>query len=255
MRIEQLKLLIWNYNKVGTVVDALNEVDRVFLVTIPTPNMTEISSSLIKEAKKKAVKHIVKLSVLGADSEPGITIGRLHRLEEKIIEDSGIPYTFLRSSAFMQGFVNYFGQTIKTQNAFYFPAGDGKVSFVDVRDIAVVATQILLTKTNGIRSQQQHRNKTYEITGNEAISYIQAAEILSDNLGRRISYVNIPEEDARKAMKQTGMEDWLVEAVMEYCNVIRAGYTSQTTNVVEEITERHPISFEQFVRDYASSFN
>ena len=58
--------------------------------------MNEISSNLIKEAKKNDVKHIVKLSVMDADAEPGIIIGRLHRQEEKIIEESGIPYTFLR---------------------------------------------------------------------------------------------------------------------------------------------------------------
>ncbi len=108
--------------------------------------MPEIASSLIREAKKNDIKYIVKLSVLDADAEPGIMIGRLHRQEEKIIEESKIPYTFLHAGAFMQNFMNYFGQTIKTQNAFYLPAGDGKVSFVDVRDIAAVATEILLSK-------------------------------------------------------------------------------------------------------------
>jgi uncharacterized protein YbjT (DUF2867 family) len=91
-----------DYDKQETIVDALNEVDKLFLLTLPTPNMTEIASSLIKEAKKNDVKHIVKLSVIDADAEPGIMITRLHRQEEKIIEESGIPYTFLRAGAFMQ---------------------------------------------------------------------------------------------------------------------------------------------------------
>ena len=99
-------------------------------------------------------------------------IGLLHREEEKIIEESGIPFTFLRPSAFMQNFVNYFGQTIRDQNAFYLPAGDGNVSFVDARDIAAVYVQAL---TSG---NQQHIGKAYTITGQEAISHRQAAEIL-----------------------------------------------------------------------------
>src|SRR6476661_2017303 len=118
---------------------------------------------------------------MGADIEPGITIGRLHRQEEKIIEESGIPYTFLRPGAFMQNFVNFFGQTIKNESAFYLPTRDGKVSFVDVRDIAAVATEILLTKSDG---SQQHKNKAYDITGHEALSYSQVAEILSKVIGR-----------------------------------------------------------------------
>jgi uncharacterized protein YbjT (DUF2867 family) len=217
--------------------------------------MTEIASSLIKEAKKNDVKHIVKLSVIDADAEPGIMITRLHRQEEKIIEESGIPYTFLRAGAFMQNFINFFGQTIKTQNAIYIPAGDGKVSFVDVRDIAAISTEILSAKNNGTKSKQQYENKKYDITGNEAISHSQSAEILSNILGRRISYVNVSEEDARKAMKNTGMEDWLVDALMEIYNIIRSGYASQTTATIEQITRRKPITFEQFVRDYANFFN
>ncbi|MGA7897521.1 MAG: NmrA family NAD(P)-binding protein [Nitrososphaeraceae archaeon] len=148
-----VEIVNMDYDKQETIVDAINGVDKLFLLTLPTPNMTEIASSLIKEAKKNDVKHIVKLSVLDADAEPGILIGRWHRQEEKIIEESGIPYTFLRSGAFMQNFINYFGQTIKTQNAIYIPAGDGKVSFVDVRDIADIATEILSAKNNGTKSK------------------------------------------------------------------------------------------------------
>jgi uncharacterized protein YbjT (DUF2867 family) len=246
-----------DYNKPETIVDALNGMDKLFLLTLPTPNMSEFALSLIKEAKKNDVKHIVKLSVLDADAEPGIMIGRVHREEEKIIEESGIPYTFLRAGAFMQNFINYFGETIRTQNAIYHPAGDGKVSFVDVRDIAAVATEILLAKNNEIKSkqQQQHEYKKYGITGNEALSYSQAAEILSNVLGRRISYVNITEEDARKAMKKMGMEDWLIDALLEIYSLIRSGNASQTTTVVEQITGRKPISLEQFVRDNANFFN
>jgi uncharacterized protein YbjT (DUF2867 family) len=90
-------------------------------------------------------------------------IGKLHRHEEKMIEESGIPYTFLLASAFMQNFINFFGQTIKNRNAFYLPTGNGKVSFVDVRDIAAVAVNLLTG--NRIRDE----NTAFGITGREAL--------------------------------------------------------------------------------------
>ena len=142
-----------DYNKPETIADALDHVDTLFLVTLPAPNMANISSSLVKEAKKNDVKYIVKLSVMKADAEPGFTLGRLHRQEEKIIEESGIPYTFSRPTSFMQNFVNFYSETIRTKNAVYLHARDVKVSFVDVRDIAAVAVE-LLTK-NG--SQQENK--------------------------------------------------------------------------------------------------
>jgi uncharacterized protein YbjT (DUF2867 family) len=119
-----------DYNKPDTIEEAFKDVDRLFLLTPFQSNMVELSSNLVNVAKKKktgAVKHIVKLSVMGADAEPGITGGRLHRQAENIIEESGISYTFLRPNFFMQNFINFFSQTIKEQGAFYVPAGDGKV--------------------------------------------------------------------------------------------------------------------------------
>ncbi len=244
-----VEIVNFDYNKPDTIADALDHIDTLFLVTLPTPNMANISSSLVKEAKKNGVKYIVKLSVMKADAEPGFTVGRLHRQEEKIIEESGIPYTFLRPTSFMQSFVNFYSQTIKTQNAFYLHAGDVKFSFVDVRDIAAVAVK-LLTK-NG----SQHKNKAYGLTGQEALSYTQAAEILSKETGKKISYIDIPEEDARKGLKQIGFEDWLIDAVIEGFNYfITGGYGSQRTTVVEQVTGRRPILFAQFAKDYADSF-
>jgi uncharacterized protein YbjT (DUF2867 family) len=237
-----------DYNRPETIADALRNTDKLFLLTPLGPNMTEISSNLVKEAKKNDVGYIVKLSVMGADAEPGTAIGRVHRQAEKIIEESGIPYTFLRCSAFMQNFVNVFGHTIKTQNAFYIPAGDGRVSFVDVRDIAVVAAEIL-TKSNAKKSQQ-YDNKAYIITGEEALSRSQAAEILSKEIGKKISYIDIPEENARKGMKEAGMDAWHVDALMELYRIIRAGHASQTTGTVEEIIGRKPLSLAQFAKDY-----
>jgi len=174
-------------------------------------------------------------------------IGKLHRHEEKMIEESGIPFSFLRPNAFMQNFVNYYGQTIKNENAFYLPAGDGKISFVDVRDVAAVAVRVILE--NG----SQHENKIYEVTGQEALSYGQAAEILSKENGRTISYIDIPEEDARKGMEEMGMEDWLIEAIMAAYRGWKGGYMSKMTDVVKHITGRKPILFVQFAKDYAEA--
>src|ERR671930_267920 len=244
-----VQIVNMDYNKSETIADALNHVDKLFLLNLPAPNMA-VYSNLVKEIRKYGgINHIVKLSSMAAEETGFETIiGRIHREEEKIIEESGIPSTFLRPGSFMQNFVNFLGQTIKTQNAFYLPAGDGKVSFVDARDIAAISVRAL---TNG---NQQYIGKAYAITGQEAISYRQAAEILSKEVGRRISYVDIPEEDARKGMKESAMDDWVVDAIMEFYSIIRTGHASQTTNVVEQITGRKPIPFTQFAKDYAGSF-
>src|SRR5437870_3255705 len=129
----------------GTLATALKGVEKLFLLTPPQSTTVDFTSNLVREAKKAGVKYIVKHSVMGADADPGITPTpiRLHRQAEKIIEESEIPFTFLRSNSYMQNFVNFYSHSVKTQGAFYVSAGDARISFVDVRDIAAIAVDAL----------------------------------------------------------------------------------------------------------------
>jgi uncharacterized protein YbjT (DUF2867 family) len=233
-----------DYTRPETIADALGNVDRLFLRIPPSVEMVEISSNFVEGAKKNGVKFIVKLSTMGADLEPGYTSGRLHREVEKIIEESGIPFAFLRPNSFMQSFITRSSPTIKNQNAIYLPAGDEKISLVDARDLAAVAAEVLTN--NG----SQHINKIYDITGPEALSHSQVAEILSKETDRRVSYVDISEEDLRNRMKEMGIVDWSVDNALELYRMYRSGYRSQVTTVVEQLTGQKPTSFSQFARNY-----
>jgi uncharacterized protein YbjT (DUF2867 family) len=236
-----------DYTRPETIADALSNVERLFLRIPPSVEMVDISSNLVEGAKKNGVKFIVKLSTMGADLEPGYTSGRLHRQVEKIIEESGIPFAFLRPNSFMQSFMTRSSQTIKNQSAIYFPAGDRKISLVDARDVAAVAAEVLTN--NG----SQHINKIYDITGPEALSHSQIAEILSKETGRRISYVDISEEDLRNGMKKMGIVDWSIDNALELYRMYRSGYRSQVTTVVEQLTEQKPTSFSQFAKSYVQN--
>src|ERR687892_652159 len=236
-----------DYNKPETLREALNHVDKLFLLTPDVPNAAELASNLVIEAKKAGIKQIVKQSVMGADLEADVGTMRLHRQVEKVIEQSGIPFTFLRPNEFMQNFVNFHGPSIKGNNAFYVPLEDAKVSLVDVRDIAAVAVKSLT-------DEDRHKNKTYLITGPEALSYHQVAEILSNTTGRKINYVNISDEEARAAMKEIGMSDWLINTVSELSEYFRKGKASEISPAVEEVTGKKPISFSEFANDYVDAF-
>jgi uncharacterized protein YbjT (DUF2867 family) len=239
-----------DYNKPESLKEALKNVDKLFLLAPAAPNAEELESNLVNEAKKTGVRYIVKQSVLGADEDADVEIMRQHRKSEKIIEESGIPYTFLRPNEFMQNFINFHGHSIKNNNAFYLPLENARVSVVDVRDIAAVAVKALTE--NG--DNNRHNNKTYLITGPEALSYHQMADLLSNATGKKVSYVSISEEEARAAMKEMGMDDWLINTISELANYFKKGYASQVSSAVEEITRKEPLSFSQFANDYAQLF-
>ena len=240
---DRVEVALIDYNKPETLKEALSQVDKLFLLTPDVPNAPELASNLVSEARKAGIRHIVKQSIMGADLEADVGTLRLHRQAERIIEQSEIPFTFLRPNEFMQNFINLHSPSIKSNNAFYRPLEDAKVSLVDVRDIAAVAVKSL--------TDDKYNNKTYLITGPEALSYHQVADILSNATGKKISYVNISGEEARAAMKEMGMNDWTISELADY---FRKRNASEVSSAVEEVTGKKPISFSQFAKDYAEAF-
>ena len=84
----------------------------------------------------------------------------------------------------------------------------------------------------------KHYNKTYMVTGLEALSYHQTAEILSNATGKKIDYVNISEEETRGGMKEAGLDDWLISTILGLYKLYRKGYASQVSSAIEEVTGR-----------------
>lgn len=247
---KKIELVEADYDKPESLDRALSGIDSLFLLTPTHPKLIEFTSNLVNAARKptgKQLKHIVKLSHIRANSDPKIEITRLHREAEKIIEESGIPFTFLRPNFFMQNFL-FYGQKTSNQISFDLPAGDGKVSFVDVRDIASVVVKVLTG------DEDQHIDKAYDITGPESLSYSKAIKTLSNETGKKMSYTNISDEAAHHGMKDRGMPDWHISYVMELFNITRAGYLSSVSSSVEDITGKKPVPVSQFAKDYAEFF-
>jgi uncharacterized protein YbjT (DUF2867 family) len=128
----------------------------------------------MKVIEQSDVRQVVKLSAMGGRDA---IFPRQHAESEDYIKSSGVHYTFLRPNGFMQNIVNYDAPTINTQNAFYGSEGDGKVSRIDLRDVAAVAVKVL--------TEDGHKGNTYTLTGSEALMYSEIAEMLPASLAVR----------------------------------------------------------------------
>jgi uncharacterized protein YbjT (DUF2867 family) len=225
--------------------EAMNGIEKVLFATPFGPNMVELSSNIIQAAKVAGVKHLVKISGAGAELE-AITMAKWHRTIEKEIEQSKLAYTFLRPNSFMQNIVNFSAHTIRDHGAFYAPIGEGKIAMVDARDIANVAFHVT--------TEKGHENKAYYLSGPEAISYHEIADILSSVTGKSVKYVDVPAEAARRSMLEAGMPGETVDALLELYHINKLGYTAEVSNTVEEITRQSATSFETFAKDYKEVF-
>lgn len=245
-RLPDVEIVEMDFEEPDSLHAAFTHADKVFMITPFAHDQVEMAKTLVDEAKRAGVKHIVKLSALGADAEPGIQLGRWHREIERYIEDSGISYTFLRPASFMQNYINYNAESIKKEGKLYAPTGDGKVSYVDARDIAAVGIEALTG--NG------HSGKAYDITGPEALSNYEVAHLMSEVTGKQIEFVDVPEPAAKKAMTDQGTPEWMADALLELYRIHSAGHSSKVTNTVEEIAGRKPHTMRQFLQDHKDCF-
>src|SRR5438067_6202973 len=224
-----IALATFDFEDAASFPDSLKDVEKVFLLPPPIPNQVAVTNAFIDATKRAGVRHIVKLSVIGADTEPPFAFGKWHAASDQHVRESGLAFTFLRPNSFMQNFINYFPPR---DGAIYLPWGNGRASFVDTRDIAEVAAQAL--------TNESHANQTYTLTGPEALSIGGIADILSKTAGREIKYVDVPESAARDGMLQAGLPPWQVDALLELQAINKESCWSAVTQDVEKVTGRPP---------------
>lgn len=232
-----------------TIEAALSSVEKVFLVSPHGPGQEEREGNAVEAAVRAGtVEHIVKVSggdYLGPDSdvEPGFP----HWNTERKIAESGIPYTFLRPNFFMQNTLRLVAPRVASGGAFMLPLGDARISMADTRDIAAVGVAALTGKG--------HEGKKHVLTGPEALSFYEVAGILSELLGREVTYEAIPLESFVAASRERGLPGWMIHHYEELLGkVFAAGKAAYVTDAVAEVTGREPVSFERFAREHLEAF-
>ena len=225
---------------------ALSGVSRVLLIRPPQlADVNKIFAPFIDAMKRAGVRQVVFLSLQGVDKN---TVTPHHKIE-KLIRESGIPYTFLQPGFFMQNLNTTHRNETRLRSELFIPAGNGRTSFIDVRDIAAVAALALTDKTDAFI------NKSYELTGSEALTYTEVAQILSEVLGRTIIYKNpsILRFIWQKWQREHMPLGFTMIMVALY-TVSKLGKAAGLTNTTEELLHRPPITFRQFAQDYRADW-
>jgi uncharacterized protein YbjT (DUF2867 family) len=188
-------------------------------------------------AKNAGVQQAVLLSLQGAEHNKVVP----HYALEQWLRTSGMDWTFVRASFFMQNLSTTHLTDIRDRNEIFVPAGTGATAFVDARDVAAVAVDALLHPA-------RHRNVAWTPTGPEALTYSQVAETLSAVLGRNIVYRRPGALNyAHHARTTLGMPWGMVAVTTAIYSMARLGRASGTTDDVLTVTGVPPLSFADFV--------
>jgi uncharacterized protein YbjT (DUF2867 family) len=227
-----------------SLVAACEGMDVALLLSPPEQTTVADQKRFVDAAKAAGVGRIVKLSAVGAYPGAPNRFGAWHGEAERYLEASGLGWTHLRPSFFLQNLLGMAGMV--KGGTLYVPAGDGRAPFVDASDIAAVAARAL--------SEDGHEGKVYDITGPAAVSYADIAAAFSAVLGKPVAYVDVPLEAATASMVQAGMEPWRAEAINELNVALKQGRLEGVTDVVKRVGHKDPVTLEQFVRTHAAAF-
>ena len=228
---------------------AMHGIDKLFLLTNSVPEQPANEARIVDAAKKAGVRHVVKLSTSGADAKNPPVFLEIHRDAERHIEASGVPWTFLRPSFFMQNYLD-FADAIRAQGVLASPAGAGRHPDVDARDLGDVAARIL--------TEDGHEGRAYELTGPEAYSFADVARKIAKVAGREVRFVDQSPEEGLRALRKAGESEWSARAWVELLAWFQGG--EGTTNGsavsigVEEVLDRAPRTLDAFLRENVKAF-
>ena len=225
------------------VTDVLDGCDRLFVLTGNVETMVRLQKNAVEAGASAGVDRVVKLSALGATDHSRSVIGLWHHNVERFLRDSGLEWTILRPHHFMQNLLDplvFDREAGEVRSA----SGEGRIPFVDTRDVAAVAAAAL--------TEDGHAGEVLTLTGPEALSYREAAELISGAIGRAVRYVPESVDEAWRRRRAAGQPVWLAAAQLAIAGYQRrGGPTERVTDTVERVTGRRPRTLAEFIEDHA----
>ena len=240
---ENTPTVLFDFGDQGTYAESFENVEKVFLIRPPQiSDVKQYIEPVIDHMAKAGVKQIVFLSLIGVEKN---TIVPHHKIE-KYIESSGISYTFLRPSFFMQNLNTTHRLEIKEENEIFVPVGKAKTNFIDVRDIGAVAAKVLI--------EDGYQNQAFEITGSEALTYEEVATLFTEILGRKIAYTNPSLVKFFLSNREKGIPLPFIVVMAGLYTSTRFGMAKKSTQTVKELLGRDPISMKEYISDYKDTW-
>jgi uncharacterized protein YbjT (DUF2867 family) len=240
---EAVEAVQFDFTQPSSFQPALQGVERVFLMR--PPQLTDMDSTLnpfVDQAEEAGVQQIALVSLLGVEDNPRVP----HNAAEQHLTASGVPYTLLRPSFFMQNLNTTHREEIRRRDEIFIPAGNSRTSFIDTRDIGAAAARVL--------TEEGHTGKIYRLTGPEALDYHQVADLFSEVLGRDIIYrdPSLPAFVWRRWREGNPLGFALVMAFLY--RETRRGKADEVTRDLERLLGRPPGTLRDYVRDYAENW-
>ncbi|HCX84320.1 MAG TPA: NAD(P)-dependent oxidoreductase [Micrococcales bacterium] len=217
---------------------SLTGVDVLLLVSAhESPTRVRDHARVIDAAAQAGVRHVVYTSFAGAAPDATFTLARDHHATEEHLRASGMAWTFLRDTLYL----DFMEQLAGPDGVIRGPAGTGRVAAVARADVASVATTVLLDPAT-------HAGATYDVTGPEALTLVEVAATIRAVRGTSVTFHDETIEEAYASRASYGAPDWQVDAWVSTYTAIASNVMARPSGDVERLTGVAPLSLEQLLR-------
>ena len=223
---------------------ACDGAEKIYLVTPAHRDMRQWKANVVAAAKAAGVRHIVVATGLGASPKAGLTFGKWHSETQELLKQSGLDWTFVQPTYFMQNLLWQAGNIAK--DGVYYDDLGGPVAWIDARDIADVAAEAL--------TAPGYEGKALGLTGPEALAGEDIAALLSEVTGRTVTCAPLSAEDAKAGMVAGGMQDEVAGAMVELASIAPKGYLAGIETTVSDVLRRPARRFADFVAENRDAF-
>jgi uncharacterized protein YbjT (DUF2867 family) len=240
-----VEVVVGSFDDADSLAAALDGVQTVFLTGRDNPDQVEQHARVLDVAEAAGVRHVVKLSAIGARAGSPVALMRWHHAIEQRLRASALAWTLLRPHLFMQNLLRFAGD-VAERGTISAPMGDGRHPLVDTRDVAAAAATVL-------REPARHAGRAYALTGPAALGYREVAGAIGDLVGRPVAYDAVTPERYRASLQDAGVPAWRADDLA----AIAGAYTSEDNTPAGDLPAllgRPATSLERFLSDHRDRY-
>ncbi|MEE9297048.1 MAG: NmrA family NAD(P)-binding protein [Phycisphaerae bacterium] len=250
-RLEKLgaRVVLGDFLELQSIRRATEGASRVYFCYPPQgERLVDATTNVAVAAKDEGVEALVNMSQITAREDSRSPLARHHWLSENILDWADIGAVHVRPTFFAEMLYILGGQSIANEGKLYLPYGKERHAPVAAADIAHVVVGILADPT-------MHVGERYVVTGPRNMTITEMAEVLSNELGQPVEYVDLPNEAWGQVLsEQVGLPKFVVTHLKAVADDHKNGVFSAQTDVVKRIGGQAPQSLEEFAREHRESF-
>ena len=232
-----------DFNSVSAALKGINSA--YFVYDIKVPGILEATAYFAQAAVEEGLTHIVNMSQISARREAKSHAAQNHWIAERMFDHTGIPVTHLRPTYFAE-WLMYFAADIKANDRLILPFADVSYAPIAGEDIGRVIASILA-------HPEKYTEPAYQLFGAAEVNQYEIAEILSRELGRKITYTPVTIEAFAQVMKPI-FSPYFIQHISSVAQDCLDGLFSGMNDSVEKISGTKPLYMTDYIRKNIALF-